>query len=203
MRTSTLRVATVLGVVLGLSPGIAHDQVSSRRSRFPDLQPPEIVLRAPALAENFQFMVTAVVRDPSGVSKVFLSVDGEIVAGRTDSPAFHVFWVETRSRAMEVCVVADDRFGNSGRKCAEVEVPVLCSSGEDCAQTEYCAHEEIGDCVGPGVCLAFDPDSTCVLLYDPVCGCDGATYNNTCEARSRHGVNIAHRGACEDGPPDP
>ena len=155
------------------------------------------------LTTDFGFMVTAVVRDPSGVSKVFLSVDGEIVAGRTDSPAFHVFWIETRSHAMEICVVADDRFGNSGRKCADVEVPVPCSSGEDCAEDEYCAREEIGDCVGPGVCLAFDPASNCVLLYDPVCGCDGETYNNTCEARSRHGVNIAHRGRCEDGPPEP
>jgi hypothetical protein len=62
---------------------------------------------------------------------------------------------------------------------------------------------DAGGILGPGVCLTFDPDSACVLLYDPVCGCDGETYNNMCEARSRHGVNIAHRGACEDGPPDP
>ena len=203
MRTTPLSVAAVLTVLLGLSSGVASGQRSTRRSVLPDLQPPEIVLQAPTLAEDFGFMVTAVVRDPSGVSKVFLSVDGEIVAGRTDSPAFHVFWIETRSHAMEICVVADDRFGNSGRKCADVEVPVPCSSGEDCAEDEYCAREEIGDCVGPGVCLAFDPASNCVLLYDPVCGCDGETYNNTCEARSRHGVNIVHRGRCEDGPPEP
>jgi Cys-rich repeat protein len=135
------------------------------------------------------------------VAKVFLSVDGEIVAGRTDSPEVHVFWVETRLHPMQVCVVADDSFGNSGRKCARVEVPVPCTADGDCGEREYCAREEIGDCDGPGVCLAYDPDSTCVLLFDPVCGCDGETYSNGCEARSRHGVNIAHRGACEDDPP--
>ena len=83
MRITTLRVAAVLTVLLGLSSGVASGQRSTRRSVLPDLQPPEIVLQAPTLAENFGFMVTAVVRDPSGVSKVFLSVDGEII---------HVAW---------------------------------------------------------------------------------------------------------------
>jgi hypothetical protein len=166
-----------------------------------DRTPPDIVLQAPATAPEFHFTVVALVHDASGVSKVFVTVDGEIVAGRIEP--HYVFQLETRGHDMEVCIVADDVLGNSARKCAIVKVPVTCVSDETCEPDEYCAREEVGDCDGPGMCLPFDPSSVCVLIYAPVCGCDGKTYNNTCEARRRHGVNVAHIGTCEDGPPAP
>jgi hypothetical protein len=41
-----------------------------------------------------------------------------------------------------------------------------------------------------------EPGWGCIALWDPVCGANGATYGNECEAMVRK-VEIAHKGACE------
>jgi hypothetical protein len=58
-----------------------------------------------------------------------------------------------------------------------------------------CGKDERGGVCGPR-------PEICTFLYAPVCGCDGRTYPNHCDA-SRAGVSIVHRGACGSGEGEP
>lgn len=54
--------------------------------------------------------------------------------------------------------------------------------------TSACEKEE--ECKGEPI-----NDALCYMIYDPVCGCDGKTYGNDCEARVA-GIKSWTEGAC-------
>jgi hypothetical protein len=70
--------------------------------------------------------------------------------------------------------------------------PAPCLEDGSCAtQRTYCARR--GQCRGNGYCMPRP--ETCTKEYAPVCGCDGKTYGNRCEA-ARSGEDVASLGPC-------
>lgn len=67
-----------------------------------------------------------------------------------------------------------------------------CGSNDDCGDEEYCRFDP-GECDGDGVCK--QRPINCTTDFKPVCGCDGETYMNACEAASA-GVAVREAGDC-------
>lgn len=83
-----------------------------------------------------------------------------------------------------------------GEACGGFRIP---GTGE-CDAGLFCQHQPgalCGAADAPGECVAI-PD-VCADIFDPVCGCDGVTYGNACEAAANL-TGILDRGPCEEEP---
>lgn len=67
---------------------------------------------------------------------------------------------------------------------------ILCPSGYYCKQEEGQCLEELD---GAGTCQPVP--QMCTQDYTPVCGCDGQTYSNACQAGVA-GISVAIEGEC-------
>lgn len=69
-----------------------------------------------------------------------------------------------------------------------------CRANEDCEASAFCEFRE-GTCGQRGAGYCVERTEVCTQEFQPVCGCDGRTYPNACEAR-RAGVSIRAQGEC-------
>jgi hypothetical protein len=67
-------------------------------------------------------------------------------------------------------------------------------AGLPCDDGEYC-NLGVGHCCCDHLGVCEPIPQACPDVWDPVCGCDGVTYGNACEAAAA-GVSIDHVGSC-------
>jgi Kazal-type serine protease inhibitor-like protein len=77
-----------------------------------------------------------------------------------------------------------------GRKC-EGRHNLECAAGQFCATSKK--SKRCPDSETKGVCR-YMPD-VCTQIEEPVCGCDGQTYGNACQA-DMTGIALAYEGPC-------
>ena len=70
---------------------------------------------------------------------------------------------------------------------------VKCKSNAQCGTGDFCSKPD-GKCDDEGICA--QRPILCPPEVNPVCGCNGTTYNNRCEAFLA-GVDVKHAGKCE------
>ncbi len=88
-----------------------------------------------------------------------------------------------------VCACVPDTCPGEERLCGSRGLPP-CNDNEWC---DFPTSSMCGAADQPGVCRVRP--EFCLEIFDPVCGCDGMTYGNECEAHAA-GVDVSSEGPC-------
>jgi hypothetical protein len=107
------------------------------------------------------------------------------------------------STSSQVCGCDGKTYNNTCAASAAMQplqVMAACPCGgpgnAPCVGGQYCEFGTIGACLGPNPTGTCQPKpTTCTPVPSPVCGCDGLTYKNGCEA-AKAGVAVAAGGDC-------
>ena len=115
-------------------------------------------------------------------------------------------------QAMQCSIVEGIYFGMCDMFLGYASNGVSCSGYSGCgyiagnldySTSFYSTLEDcLSNCASPNTCVdssLIDANIGCLTVYDPVCGCDGVTYGNSCEAIYFHGIVHFTPGECGVG----
>lgn len=105
----------------------------------------------------------------------------------------NIYFEVTSNNIILVSSLSDDL--NDDSDSASLSGETCSKLGSKCPPSKYCDYADLGCGELEKVGKCKEIPNACIHLYLPVCGCNGRTYGNFCEAQGA-GQSISKTGAC-------